>query len=577
MLVTKQTLRAAEDTIQRLERELEQAHLSLTVYKDQERELVEALVAARIEARELRSRAENEAGSVIAGARDEAVTIKAEARAQLAAAQNEITRLRVVQRELATSLQQSLATLHSVLSSTGATQPARAVADSVPDQQQVQSLVVAAETSSAPIAPPATDGKGGPFSVTPAVSIPRRDLDPGREPPGRRPPVSVLPSKGREKARALWGHRKSLVRLAAGLAIGAVVLTLAAGGARWWRGSARQAVSIANEPSVVHRDVKNARKAAPANATGGATPGVTAEPRRGTSANLGNSGVKVALEAVRAVWLRVEVDGKQTTARLVRAGEVLNLRGAKNVVIRAGDAGALLIGVNGAAHTAFGRNGEVLTRRIATSSLQPAAAAAPPQASAATATSVKAPASQLPSIALASKSSLLRSSPHAPLPEPTPQVHAQAPVNRAAPGTAAAAQSALRPSPAPVSSSQSPAGAPEGGGEEAAVLRAHEDYFEALRRGDSGRMGRLVADGFSATGAPVADEIGLPYEISLRNASVEVRGVGAVVSGMASQRIRGPDGQSPRDQPLLFSEVWVKRNDQWQLMNVRFVTGSAAR
>ena len=359
MLVTKQTLRAAEDTIHRLERELEQAHLSLTVYKDQERELVDALVAARIEARELRSRAENEAGSVIAGARDEAVTIKAEARAQLAAAQNEITRLRVVQRELGTSLQQSLATLHSVLSSTGATQPARAVADSVADQQQVQSLVVAAETGSAPIAPPATDGKGWPFSVTPAASTPRRDLDPGREPPGRRPPVSVLPSKGREKARAFWGHRKSLVRLATGLAIGAVVLTLAAAGARWWRGSARQAVSIANEPSVVHRDVKNARKAAPANATGGATPGVTAEPRRGTSADPGNSGVKVALEAVRPVWLRVEVDGKQTTARLVRAGEALNLRGAKNVVVRAGDAGALLIGVNGGAHTAFGRNGEV--------------------------------------------------------------------------------------------------------------------------------------------------------------------------------------------------------------------------
>ena len=75
---------------------------------------------------------------------------------------------------------------------------------------------------------------------------------------------------------------------------------------------------------------------------------MTAEPRRGTSADLGNSGVKVALEAVRAVWLRVEVDGKQTTARLVRAGEALNLRGAKNIVIRAGDAGALLIGVNGA-------------------------------------------------------------------------------------------------------------------------------------------------------------------------------------------------------------------------------------
>jgi hypothetical protein len=60
-------------------------------------------------------------------------------------------------------------------------------------------------------------------------------------------------------------------------------------------------------------------------------------------------------------------------------------------------------------------------------------------------------------------------------------------------------------------------------------------------------------------------------------ASVEVRGVGAFVSGKASQRISAPDGQSTRDQSLLFSEVWVKRNGQWQLLNVRFVTGTGTR
>ena len=109
------------------------------------------------------------------------------------------------------------------------------------------------------------------------------------------------------------------------------------------------------------------------------------------------------------------------------------------------------------------------------------------------------------------------------------------------------------------------------------MLRAHEAYFEALRRGDQGQVGRLAADGFSVTGAPAADEAGVPYEITLRNASVEIRGVGAVVSGTASQRINGPDGQFLRNQPLLFSEVWIKRGNQWQLTSVRFLSPGGAR
>jgi hypothetical protein len=111
--------------------------------------------------------------------------------------------------------------------------------------------------------------------------------------------------------------------------------------------------------------------------------------------------------------------------------------------------------------------------------------------------------------------------------------------------------------------------------DEGDVLRGHEAYFEALRRGDRGQLGHLIADGFSTTGAPAADESGIPYEISLRKASIEVRGVGAVVSGTASQRIRGPEGEFLRDQDLLFSEVWIKRSGQWQLMNVRLVNQGA--
>ena len=131
MLVRQQTFHAAQEKIQRLERELEQARVSLARYKDQERELVEAVVAARVEAREVRSRAEIEARSVLGGAREEATKINAEARAQLAAAQAEIARLRNVQHELSNSLDESLTALKGVLPSAGSPLPDREAAPRV--------------------------------------------------------------------------------------------------------------------------------------------------------------------------------------------------------------------------------------------------------------------------------------------------------------------------------------------------------------------------------------------------------------------------------------------------------------
>ena len=108
------------------------------------------------------------------------------------------------------------------------------------------------------------------------------------------------------------------------------------------------------------------------------------------------------------------------------------------------------------------------------------------------------------------------------------------------------------------------------------MLHAHEAYFHALGRGDASGVARLTGDGFTVTGTPAADESGVPFPISLSSASVSVRGVGAVVSGTGSQRMTGPDGQA-RQQPLLFSEIWIKRGDRWQLTNVRFLRSEAAR
>ena len=73
----------------------------------------------------MRSRAADEAGAVVNGARDEALGIKAEASALLAEAHAGIARLREVQRELSASLEQSLGALQSVLPETPLSDPCR--------------------------------------------------------------------------------------------------------------------------------------------------------------------------------------------------------------------------------------------------------------------------------------------------------------------------------------------------------------------------------------------------------------------------------------------------------------------
>src|SRR6188472_1686982 len=115
MLVSKSKHRAALQKIDRLEREAEQARRSVASYQNQERELVEAVVAARVDARELRNRAQKEASSIIEAARAEAARIQLEARSELATIESEITRLRGVRRDVSTSLEQSVTALRSAL------------------------------------------------------------------------------------------------------------------------------------------------------------------------------------------------------------------------------------------------------------------------------------------------------------------------------------------------------------------------------------------------------------------------------------------------------------------------------
>jgi hypothetical protein len=100
--------------------------------------------------------------------------------------------------------------------------------------------------------------------------------------------------------------------------------------------------------------------AAAADGTAAGSPSPSAAPAGTTSGRAG----RVEVTTVRPVWLRVIVDGQQRAADLFGPGRTLTFDGREAVVIRAGDAGALRLTVDGRAVGAFGPDGAVLTRRI---------------------------------------------------------------------------------------------------------------------------------------------------------------------------------------------------------------------
>jgi hypothetical protein len=88
------------------------------------------------------------------------------------------------------------------------------------------------------------------------------------------------------------------------------------------------------------------------------SPPVVATPSAGTA----NSRINLELLTHRTVWLRVTVDGRRTIEREAPAGQRIPVLGDRAIVIRAGDAGAITLSVNGRDQGPLGQDGAILTR-----------------------------------------------------------------------------------------------------------------------------------------------------------------------------------------------------------------------
>jgi hypothetical protein len=207
------------------------------------------------------------------------------------------------------------------------------------DSPAVQSAATAAiDAPSIIVVPPSAP-------VTPATGT-----DKDSDEPVTPPAASVLEPTGspspavKSRFRIRWSSRPRRLGLAM------VVVALTAVGAlltRTWRsapGGSRQ--SIQAIPAVPQ------------------SPQPAMSPNRQRSAPAEAAPPRSEILAVRRVWVRIVVDGVKTTERELQAGERVSLPAGGAVAIRAGNAGALQVTINGEDRGSLGAEGEVVTRTL---------------------------------------------------------------------------------------------------------------------------------------------------------------------------------------------------------------------
>jgi len=171
-------------------------------------------------------------------------------------------------------------------------------------------------------------------------------------------PASGQPGEPTSGSRRLWWLAAAAAILVAGTWVAA----------SWWP-----------RPEVVTEAAPPApRTAEPATAAG---PGPSAAPA--APATVSTRAVRVTLDTIRPVWMRVMVDGTRAIEREVAANEHFAYEGDTAIVVRVGDAGGVRAAFNGEDRGPLGRDGFPVTVRFP--QLAPAPAAPPALSTPATA------------------------------------------------------------------------------------------------------------------------------------------------------------------------------------------------
>ena len=98
------------------------------------------------------------------------------------------------------------------------------------------------------------------------------------------------------------------------------------------------------------------------------------------------------------------------------------------------------------------------------------------------------------------------------------------------------------------------------------ILERHQQWFDAFDRGDRATMASLASDNFSIVDERPERAPG-PVERTIRDIRVRVTGIGAVLSGQIAETAAADEAATV----AMLSEVWIRREEKWQLVSVRMV------
>jgi hypothetical protein len=318
----------------------------------------------------------------------------------------------------------------------------------------------------------------------------------------------------------------------------------------------------------------------------------TAAPAVRTADNLQRSPLSIQLAARRPTWIRVTTDGRVTAERIFKPGETQQIRATRNASIRAGDAGAVTVSVDGRQPVALGREGETLTRQFAVETPpapRPAPVARPtpsPAVPVAQSTPQRPPATPAASL---SNTTVLSSTP---APAPAPRVTEQPPVtppptvSAGGPPAAAPSPSSLPPRPAAASVDRPAATAPPAS---AAVQTSLQDsltsiasrWLDAYYRQDRATMAAI------STQVTIDDDRGekerMPRgllgvrrsldDVNFRVFETSADRKEAMLTARMTERMENTAASQMAVSYV--SHMWTQRNGAWQLHSVRIVSASA--
>jgi hypothetical protein len=251
--------------------------------------------------------------------------------------------------------------------------------------------------------------------------------------------------------------------------------------------------------------------------------------------------VSLTLEVRRPVWLRINADGGVDAGRMYQQGERRTIQASRDILLRAGDAGAVFVSLGGAAPMPLGPDGLVRERRFARGGSPATDPAAPLQTP-------------------------VRASEVRPL-EPVVATRGAAGVS----ATAAVPQRTA----AETSTTEHPqrAATADDFTAEREILERHQRWFDAFERGDRAAMASIASENFSLVDQRPerAPAVAGRVERTIQDLRVQVTGgVGAVLSGRIAETTADVEATV-----AMLSEVWIRRGEEWRLVSVRMVPVNA--